>query len=579
MTNFRQLAENHPMKGQKAIFSLMAGKVPQGVADSTGMRFSVSEVSEIHAHLLTDVRTNMALAGGFQTLEDSRKGLILNVENIADKLKERARQGQGGIAADSFYNALTGIGTSIDPGYYNAATIPVSMSPNEATSYYSSGGIPAIVIDKKSKGIWMNGYQFVSQDWNEDDLKTLRDYADKVNFENACKESWRDGLMYGGSVLTPAFKKDTALTYEMDFDQLVKQKVIEKDCLERFWSADRWNSVLIPDFNISARDYLNPRLIMVPLAGHSIHRDRMALIRPKKLPYWGTLRQIGWGVSDFEGWIRSLLAYEIMIASLPMISQQLSLLYRHLPFDATSGMTGVRAAKKAAQEASMQLKQWNLLNPQTFNSVGELKTIERHFTDFDKLIMIARQDVGAKSGISDTILFHTQASGFSDNEEDTLLKEAATIKEGANEAVLQLQPLVKVLIASCFGPDSEQFKKYESVRISFDSPTVLTNDQKVASLTALGGFVSSMQTAGMQLGDTMTVAQQFLTDLEVPDDMAERIKAFDDREQEFEDESRELTLEQGQSSLESGDEQEDKDSKPKKKASVVDALFGWFGRK
>lgn len=576
MTDFRQLAEKHPMAGQKAIFKLMAGKAPSGVADSPEIKFTTTDVKEIQTLLLLDVRTNMVEAGGFKTLEETRSGLVLNVDRITDHLKSLARAGQQGIAADSFYNALTGIGTSIDPGYYNAATIPISMSPNEATSYYASGGIPAIVIDKKAKGIWMNGYQFVSQDWDEKDLKTLRDYADKVNFEPAAQESWRDGLMYGGSVLTPAFKKDTPLTYEMSWNELVKRKIVEKDCLDYFWSADRWNSVLIPDFNISAKDYLNPRLIMIPLAGHAVHRDRMALIRPKKLPYWGTLRQIGWGVSDFEGWIRSLLAYEIMIASLPMISQQLSLLYRHLPFDATAGMTGIRAAKKAAQEASLQLKQWNLLNPQTFNSVGELKTIERHFTDFDKLIMIARQDVGAKSGISDTILFHTQASGFSDNEEDTLLKEAATIKEGANEAVLQLQPLVKVLIASCFGTDSTQFAKYESVRISFDSPTVLTNDQKVASLTALGGFVSSMQMAGMQLGDTMTVAQQFLTDLEVPDDMALRIKAFDDREQEFEDESRDLTLEQGKSALESDEEPE---QKPKKKASVADSLFGWFRRK
>jgi hypothetical protein len=239
---------------------------------------------------------------------------------------------------------------------------------------------------------------------------------------------------------------------------------------------------------------------------------------------------MGWGVSDYEGYIQSLLTYEVMIRSIGIISQQLSLLYREVPMDGMIAQNGPQYAKQWAEFNGKQMAQWNQLDPKTWNSYGEIKTIERHFTDFDKLVMLARQDVGANCGISDTILFHTLATGFSNNEEDTTLKEAATIKQSANEATVQLAPIIKILVNSCFGYDSPQAKKADGVKISFDSPTVMTNAEKTTSLQAFGGFISQATTAGMQLGYAVEIAKQFIDNLEIPKDMQEYLDTYDDSE-------------------------------------------------
>jgi len=126
-------------------------------------------------------------------------------------------------------------------------------------------------------------------------------------YDKEFTEAERDGLLYGGSILLPNFKNDTPLTYGMDIEGLLRNKIIDKNCITHFWSADRWNTVLVPDYDISAGDYLSPKNVFVPIAGKTINTQRAAILRPKQLPYWGTLMQMGWGISDMEGWIRSLL--------------------------------------------------------------------------------------------------------------------------------------------------------------------------------------------------------------------------------------------------------------------------------
>ena len=68
----------------------------------------------------------------------------------------------------------------------------------------------------------------------------------------------------------------------------------------------RWNTTFVPNFRIGAQDYLFAKQYYVPLAGVSVKTERSAVIRPKLLPYWGAIQQLGWGISDFEGYMRSI---------------------------------------------------------------------------------------------------------------------------------------------------------------------------------------------------------------------------------------------------------------------------------
>ncbi len=548
MNKFEDIAAKYPDKDPlKDVFTTIAKKheATDGVGDGPKMlSFTMDEVTSIRNSLYQAVQNGYAEDGQtVATLEQARKDAV-NVFGVKD----------------SYYNQVTGVGTGIDPGSYNTASIPVSMGPQEATAIYSSGGIAQVIIDKKAKGIFLNGYQFIGKDWKPEWLEELKDYSETLNFEKAATQVAVEALIYGGAIIVPALQDDDGMTYQMTQKELIDSKKLAKGSLRYFWVADRWNTVLIPDYNISAQSYLTPASVMVPITGLEVSTDRLAIVRLKQLPYWGTLRQMGWGISDIEAYIRSLLQYETMMASIGIMSQQLSLLYRMIPLDGIIMQNGPEYAKDFAEKSSVVMRQMSSMNPVSMNSIGEIKTIERHFTDFDKLVMLARQDIGAKAGISDTVIFNSQATGFSDNKEDTTLKQAETIKLLGNDLAMQLDPIVKMMVYSCFGPDSPQAKAANSIRISFESPTVMTNEEKTQSLVTLGGWLTQATVAGIQIGDAVTMARQFMPELEIPKEIETRLAAFDDSEQEETDEEKD---DNGETKVESG-------------AKVKDGWMGWL---
>lgn len=567
MRDFRKIAEKYESTAMREVFEILAagqekGHIFDGVADGAPVpkqiNHSPGDVKEIQAKLWTEVKGGMAADGvHYSTMEDVGKGLVVNLEHLVKKAKDRPE----GMAADAFFNEFTGVGTGIDPGFYNASSTPVVVSPQEATAYYSNGGIAATVIDKKSQGVFTNGYQFVGG-LDENELKELKDYADKLNFAQSLVEWWRDGYTYGGACLMPWLKGDNVLTHEMNVEELGRRGMLAKDCLQYFWEADRWNAVLIPNYNISARDYLTPETFYIPLAGLSIRTERMAIARPKKLPYWGTIRQMGWGISDFPSFMPSLLAYEIMIRTIPIISQQLSLLYIHQPLDNVIAQSGANAARKIQQANQEAVNQWNSLKAQMISTSAEIKSIERHWTDFDKLILIGKQDVGAKAGISHTVLFNEQTASLDEKSFDTTLKQAETIKLSGNQLTIQVQNIIQFLVYSKWGWGSPQAAKAKEVRLSLDSPTVMTNEEKIASLTATASALGAFRMAGFQLGDAVEMVRKFVPTFEPTEEMAERIQAFDDSEQDFEAEQREQTLELGKQKTDSTNEENEGTGNP-----------------
>jgi hypothetical protein len=505
---FRDIAKTVKSEEMRAVYEILAQKEPTFVSDSLlPVRLSTSEINEIQSHLYGQVKANMVQDGA----------TYMSLSEYKNKFESYVR--------DGFTNPYTGIGVrGVDPTMWNQAYTPVSMSPNEATSYYASGGTPAIIIDKKSQGALINGYTFEAEFMPEVDRLKLRDYAKSVGFDQAIAAGTRDGLIYGGSIAYPHFKKDTSDTMCLPLNQLQRDQVLEKDCIDYFVVADRWNCITVPNYDITARDYLTPDTFFIPIGGIRLATARCAVIRPRKLPYWGALRNIGWSTSDFEGYIQSLMAYKIVMASVPIMAQQMSLLVHEIPLDGMMAQMGVSGAQEFVNKNSEMLRNWSMANPLTINSYGELKAINRTFTDFSNLIQALRQDASSNAGFPESVLFHTQSTGFNDNVEDITLKQSETIK-GVNNAVTpSLKPLIKMLVISCFGADSPYALKCDQVRINFDSPVVVTNEQKGTLFSKFTQGVAQLASAGLELGDAVAIAQSFIPDVKIPDDIIQRVK-------------------------------------------------------
>ena len=419
---------------------------------------------------------------------------------------------------DSWYNSVTGIGTSSDPGFYNTADIPIYISPNQATAYYASGGIPKVIIDKKVNGPFINGYSFKGNfsDKQLDDFKT---HYHRLGFETACKNGLRDSLIFGGSAIIPHFSFDSVardseskLSYMKDIKQLGK---LGKKEITRFWTADRWNMVLMPDTDIASPNYFYPPSFYIPIAGLEVNTERMALIRINQLPFWGAVVQAGWGVSDLESWMKSVLSYNIIISSIPIMAQQISLVYTHIPADPIIFQSGPAYFEEWAEQNNQSLALWSSTTPKTFNSYGEIKVLDRNYSGFDELVRLLRENIGAESTIPESSIFHSQSKGFSDNTEDVTLKQSEAFKQISNIFVEQVRPLVYIMGLDFFGVNNEA--KVRTLELCLDSNTILTNDQKASMGMNFFNMLQVGMSSGLPVTQVAQIARKFISGIKIDD--------------------------------------------------------------
>jgi hypothetical protein len=518
-----ELSEKLENKNFKEIYTIIADKYKsKGVHDAnTDVDFSIDNINEIKRLQYEEVKANFVRDSlEFQSLEEAKNHTIFKFEKDLSGVFEKIQQQ---YTKDGFYNPMSGVGTTHDPGMYNSSFVPVSMSPDEATSYYASRGLGAKIIDKKSKIPLLNGFQFIDG-LDPDDLKRLTDHAMKKGFDRALISSLRDGLIYGGGGIVPVFEKDDFSTYPMELSELAQQGILGKGTLNYFISVDRWNMVVVPDYNITAKNYLFPDFFYLPLGAMKMNVKRASIIRPYPLPYWAAIRQLGWSTSDFEGYIKQIMAYNIAIASIPIMAQQMSLLIHELPMDGIIAENGAAYAKEFVKANEDRLREWSMVNPKALNSFGKISVIERSYSGFRELIETLREDIGANASIPVSNIFMLQAQGMSaDNEQDTTLKQSETIQMIEAELKSQLKPIINILVIDCFGANSDQAQLSDKVNIDFNSPIVISNKEKGETGVSLSQFITGMVGAGMPLEIAVKQARQFYPDYEIDDEDLERL--------------------------------------------------------
>jgi hypothetical protein len=514
MTTFKELSKNENLsKDYREIYRIISETYDenQGVRDSEKAH-KFSDIEFIRNKQYEIVKTNLIQEGiedSYYELSELKEKSKLDVKKLIIQMK------------DGYYNDYTGIGTGLDPNSYSTSYIPISISPYEASAIYSSGGLAKNIIDKKTKGVLLNDYEF--EGLEPDDAKELKEYAQKKDFERHIP--LRDALVFGGSVLYPKFKKDNPFSYDYNLEELMRQRILDKDCIDYWISIDRWNCVHVPNYNITARDYLNPEFIYVPLGAQKVNTQRACLMKPYALPYWAAIQQLGWSTSDYIGYIKAIYDYEIMLSSLPIMFQQQSIMFTTLNLDAAMVMSGPDAVEEIVQANQERLRKANLLKPEAFNSAstaGDIKVIERNFSGFKEILGAMTQAISAKSCIPETVLFQLQSSGFSNNKEDILLKQSEVITMLANDTAPQLRNIIKILTISCFGANSLQAQK--EVSIKFGSPVVSTDTEKSDIGVKLSQFISTCIASGISIDIAIKLSKQFYT-YEIDDEDMARLEA------------------------------------------------------
>ena len=513
---FAEISDKCKDENFKEIYKIVSGRVDSatGVNDeapSKPVSFSNDEVEKIKDLQFETVKANYTADGGYKTVDDIKKEVTIDTNKAIQS-----------IMKDGFYNPGSGVGTEIDVGNWGRPYEPLLVGPYDASAMYSSGGLTQIIIDKKSRGLCISGYEFTSGAMESSELMELRDYAESLGFSSIIAQAARDSLLFGGASIYPIFKGDTPVTTAMTFKQLLETKLLKRGCIDYFAEADRWNMTVVPDYDLSAKDYLNPSTFLVPISGIEVNSDRASFVRTKPLPYWSAIRQLGWGASDITGWAKSLIGYEIMAMSLPIMCQQMSLLVHTLPLDGIIAQNGVKAAKAWQKENEREMRDWSILNPKAINSYGEISVVNRNYSGFDSLIDAIRKDVAAKSGLPESLLFYSMPNGiFNKSEDDVMLKQSETIKLIQQVVAPCIQKLIPILAISYFGYRGQKdLEKYQSIKISFDTP-VVSNPQKKADVALkMAQAIQLLYVTGFDKGSAVNIVSKVIGEVEMPSDMS-----------------------------------------------------------
>ena len=536
MATFKELSETEKNEQHKKIFSIIAqheantGETNDGYEPIALDSSELETIRDSMAQIVQDARTDA------QSLSQMRDHLIRNIPaKIESKIKEMQAAAQfqktlknPGIVQDGYANPVSGIGTMIDPGMETEAFIPVSLLPTEATAYYASAGLAARVIDKKAGVLSIDGVHFECDAYTPEDIQKLEAHAAEKGFNAEYTNGLTQALVFGGAVVFPMLKNDNPIMTQKSLEEILKAQKTDKDFINYWVTADRWNCVFVPDYNITAKDYLYAKSLFIPLGGMRVNTERMTMIKPKKLPFWGAIQQMGWSTSDFEGWIKDYESYEIMKMSLPIMAQQSSLMYHALPADGLIIENGPEAAKDWFKQNEQQMREWSILHPRAINSVGEIKILERTYSGFDNLMRESRLAFCSSAGIAESVLFAEKSTGLaSDNEDDIRLKQSETIRLLFNNIAPAFKSCIKLLVADCFGRNSEQFRHADEVRIKADDGVVMSDQEKAQMGQGLAQIAGQFVAMGVPLQTALKAADKLIKDGELDEKLMSELAEGD----------------------------------------------------
>lgn len=428
------------------------------------------------------------------------------------------------IAGDSLINQKTGIGTMVDPSVYTRSQIPVMMGPYEGSSVYAPGGLPATIIDKKSRAMVIHGASFKSLNkdfWDNDKVEMLENAAVETGFNDAISDASADSFIYGGSILYPVFNKDTPSSFLQDLNKMH----LEKGCIDRWVETDRWNTVIVPNYIVTAKDYLKPKSLFIPQSSLDISTSRMAIIKPKAVPYWIALYNIGWAPSDMSGWLRAYYGYEITCQSIPVMAQQMSLILYKMPLDALNATIGADKVKELMKINEEKMTEWSSLSPKAVNMVGEVEVVDRTYSGFEQFVGAMKSNLASQCGLPEPSLWHTPNKGFSDNTTESLLKQSETIQMSQKFLERSMCPCKDALIAHVFGTDSEEWNRRYEVRMIFNKPIISTEKDLAEVGARFAASVSSFVQAGVSPDIAMDLSSQFFPAVKLTKEMLDKAKA------------------------------------------------------
>ncbi len=414
------------------------------------------------------------------TLETVSKRAEANIGVVMDCIlsgkPKKAEELHQTAIRDSIINGRWNVNNPTDPARANLALPNIYISPWQANSIYSQKGLFETIINKKSKSILLNGCMIENKHLPQSKMDIVNERAEvKHNFKSVLAESTLTGLVYGGELTFPMFKRDTPVTTRLNLNALLKLGVLGKECIDYFVQLDRWNTFIIPPYNPTQKDFLRPEVYTIPFLGSDVYHGRCARVVPaKQAGYWGQVLNQGWGISDLCGYLQSGMNYKVAVQSLPLMIQQMSILARTVNVDGVLATEGANALDALVDEATIRTREASPDNPVTMDVLGDIKSINRNFAQVPELLRLLRQDVASDATLPEPLLWSSEKGNFSsgDDTQGNLFKQNESVQMIHKDLEPQFKQLAKIMVIDALGTDREVIEALPYTQIHFDQPVI-----------------------------------------------------------------------------------------------------------
>lgn len=466
------------------------------------------------------------------TVESVHKRALANIGTVLDSIKCGVKDAEVLHSAVAVRDSITNFRWSnnnwVDPQRANVAFPNVYISPYEAAALYSQKGIFENVINKKSKSILLNGVRIENPLLSQEEIEKINENLTFKKVQKVISDGARDSLCFGGALVFPFFKKDTPLTTALPLSSLLKLGVLKKDCIDYFVKLDRWNTFIIPPYNPTQKDFYKPEVYTVPFLGGDVHNTRCArVVTAEQAGYWGQVINQGWGISDLCGYLQSGMNYKVAVQSLPLMIQQMSILARTINVDGVFATEGANALESLQEEETIKTREASPDNPITLEVLGELKSIDRNFSQVPELIKLLRQDFASDALIPEPMLFSSEKGNFSsgDDTQGNLAKQWEAVKMIHKDIEGQFSQIAKILVIDALGVSDKIIKALPSTRIRFDEPVIANALERAQIGKLYSENVFNLVSAQVPVDIAVEMASKNVSkDMEVSNDVIKRLQ-------------------------------------------------------
>jgi hypothetical protein len=427
-----------------------------------------------------------------------------------------------------------------DPALMNYIVPNVYISPHEAAAIYSQKGLPETIINKKGKSPLLNGMKIKNPKLSPAQHAVIHDDMTRNGLAHSNVSSIIQSLLYGGALLFPMFKRDTPLSMGLPIEALLKYDIVGKGCISHMVVLDRWNCVHIPNWNPTAQDFLYPKHYYVPFLGSHVAGERCSrIVTGQQYGYWAVLMTLGWGISDIPGWIESVYNYYNVMAAIPTMIAQMSVVVRSMNVDGILATEGSNIMADIDLENTVKVRESSVHNPIDLDVIGELKAIQRDFKEVPNLVRLIRQDVGGRANIPEELLWSSERGAFSsgDPTEGAQEKQWENIKYLHRDVAYQLKNVAMIEVINALGKGRDVLSALPYTTIEFDNPVVANAEARSKILANTGKALLDIATSTMPLDAAVrAVSENSDEEFRIPADIMDTLRArqaeIDEREKE-----------------------------------------------